>query len=214
MAHEGFGRDAHRYLDGEPHGDLAAGERERADRLADAARALADGLPALDAALDARVMAAVRQRAAAPRRSAWRWIVEPQAVRIRPLWVPLAAAAAFLLFWLPGRVAGRPEAPAAVTAAPVPDTVYVHFSLAAPDARAVAVAGSFNGWRPEALPMRRGGDGVWSVTIPLPLGEYHYQFVVDGARWVSDPTAHALEDDGFGGRNSVIVVGPKGVVRS
>jgi len=90
----------------------------------------------------------------------------------------------------------------------------VHFELSAPQARAVAVAGSFNGWRPEALPMRRGTDGTWSVTVPLALGEYHYQFVVDGVRWVSDPTAHALEDDGFGGSNSVIVVGPKGVVRS
>jgi len=31
---------------------------------------------------------------------------------------------------------------------------------------------------------------------------------------VPDPTAHAQVDDGFGGRNSVIIVGPKGLVRS
>ena len=31
---------------------------------------------------------------------------------------------------------------------------------------------------------------------------------------IPDPTAHALVDDGFGQRNSVIAVGPRGVVRS
>jgi hypothetical protein len=213
--HDGFGKDAQRYLDGEPFGELPAAERARADRLAATARAMGEGLPALDAALDARVMAAVRERAGARRGSPWRWLVEPRTVRLRPVWVPLAAAAALAL-WLVPRALGpsRAVTPAAAVASAVRDTVYVHFELAAPDARAVAVAGSFNGWRPEALPMRRGGDGVWSVTVPLAVGEHHYQFVVDGVRWVSDPTAHALEDDGFGGRNSVIVVGPKGVVRS
>jgi len=213
-ADERFGRDAQRYLDGEPHGELAAGERARADRLVAAARSLGERLPALDASLDERVMAAVRERAAGPRRGSWRWLTEPRTLRVRPIWVPLAAAAALALWLVPRALApARPGAPT-VVAVTTSDTVYVHFELAAPAARAVAVAGSFNGWRPEALPMRRGGDGVWSVTVPLALGEYHYQFVVDGVRWVSDPTAHALEDDGFGGRNSVIVVGPKGVVRS
>jgi 1,4-alpha-glucan branching enzyme len=62
--------------------------------------------------------------------------------------------------------------------------------------------------------MVRGSDGVWSVTVPLPVGEHRYEFVVDNRRWVPDPTAHSQVDDGFGGRNSVIVVGPKGLVRS
>jgi hypothetical protein len=216
-SHDGFGRDTHRYLDGEPHGELPDGERARADRLADAARALGDALPTLEAGLDERIMAAVR-RAAAPRRGAWRWLVEPQAVRIRPVVVPLAAAAVLALLWVAaprrGGAPGQAVATAAAAASPTHDTVYVRFELADADARAVAVAGSFNGWRAEALPMRRGAGGVWSVTVPLPLGEYQYQFVVDGVRWVSDPTAHVLEDDGFGGRNSVIVVGAKGVVRS
>jgi hypothetical protein len=171
----------------------------------------------VDAALDERVMAAVRERPAPARRDAWRWLVDPRPVRIRPVWVPLALAAALALWLVPRAFTpappGAPRA-AAAGATAARDTVFVHFEMTAPDARAVAVAGSFNGWRAESLPMRRGEGGVWSVTIPLALGEYHYQFVVDGLRWVSDPTAHALEDDGFGGRNSVIVVGPKGVVRS
>ena len=62
--------------------------------------------------------------------------------------------------------------------------------------------------------MVRGTAGIWSVTVALPIGEHRYEFVVDQTRWVPDPTAHAQVDDGFGGRNSVIVVGPKGLVRS
>lgn len=214
--HDPFSRDTHRYLDGEPHGELPEGERLGADRLAEAARALGERLPAVDAALDERVMAAVRGRGVPGRKPAWRWLVEPRPVRIRPVWVPVALAAALALVLVPrGFWPTRPAVPAARTAAVVArDTVFVRFELTAPDARAVAVAGSFNGWRPETLPMRRQAAGVWSVTIPLALGEYRYEFVVDGRQWVVDPTAHALVDDGFGGRNSVIVVGPKGVVRS
>jgi 1,4-alpha-glucan branching enzyme len=92
--------------------------------------------------------------------------------------------------------------------------VFVRFELVAPGARTVSVAGSFNGWRVDALPMVRGAAGLWSVTVPLPVGEHRYEFVVDQTRWVPDPTAHSQVDDGFGGRNSVIVVGPKGLVRS
>jgi hypothetical protein len=38
--------------------------------------------------------------------------------------------------------------------------------------------------------------------------------VVDGERWVPDPAAHAQVRDEFGQSNSVLVVGPRGVVRS
>jgi 1,4-alpha-glucan branching enzyme len=76
------------------------------------------------------------------------------------------------------------------------------------------VAGSFNGWNAAALPLRRAADGSWEATVPLPVGEHRYEFVVDGQRWIPDPSAQSQADDGFGGTNSVIVVGPKGVVRS
>jgi len=61
---------------------------------------------------------------------------------------------------------------------------------------------------PEELRGRAYEDG------PLPIGEHQYQFVVDGRTWRPDSTAHAQVDDGFGGTNSVIVVGPKGLVRT
>jgi hypothetical protein len=201
-------------LDGVPGATPDKAQRTRAQRLATAANQFREGLPALDDGLGDRVMHAIHGRAPLPRRSAWRWLVELHPVRVRPVWVPALAAAAVVLWlggrsWAPSRdVQGpRPEVVAAR------DTVFVRFELVAPGARLVAVAGSFNGWRPEELAMSRGPGGVWAVTALLPLGRYQYQFVVDGERWIPDPGAQAQADDGFGGINSVVVVGAKGVVR-
>jgi 1,4-alpha-glucan branching enzyme len=82
--------------------------------------------------------------------------------------------------------------------------VLARLDLRAPAATQVAVAGDFNGWRPEATPLRRGEGGVWTVQLPLAPGKrYEYMFVVDGA-WVADPSAPATSDDGFGGANAVL----------
>ena len=214
---DGFGPEIQRYLDGDGAAEVPADARVRADRLAEAARAYGESLPPLGARLDDAVMAAVRARTPVVAPTGWRWFVAPQSVRVRPVLVPLMAAAALALWFLPRGVVqdAAPASEVVAAMAPAPhDTVFVRFDLSAPDAREVAVAGSFNGWRPESMQMARSAGGVWSVTVPLAIGEHRYQFVVDGQRWVPDPTARALVDDGFGGRNSVIVVGPKGVVRS
>ncbi len=207
-----FSKDAQRYLDGELHGELPSDERADTDRLIEAVDAYAARAQPLDASLDDAVMAAVRGRTPARRRVGWRWLLEPRQVSLRPVWIPAMAAAALLIAWLGVRGPGTGEP--AGTAVAVADTVFVRFELAAPNAREVSVAGSFNGWQPDAVQLVRGETGVWSTTLALPLGEHAYQFVVDGERWIPDPTAHAQVDDGFGGTNSVIVVGPRGVVRS
>ena len=155
--------------------------------------AAADRRPVALPGMTERVMAELAQ----PRRSSWRRIFEPRElrVRIRPwLLAPLAAAAALVL-WL-----GWPRAPMGG-----PDTVVtVRFVLAAPDAHAVSVAGSFNQWDPQATPLVRSGSrGMWTATLELPAGQHQYVFVVDGVRWVPDPAAPAV-DDGFGRRNSVL----------
>ncbi len=102
------------------------------------------------------------------------------------------------------------------TAARVPPgTVLVRFEVTAPDAGRVALAGSFNGWSDTSTFFGRDPEtGVWSVTVPLAPGQHEYLFVIDGDRWIPDPEAHALVDDGFGNMNSILVVGPRGVVRS
>lgn len=60
------------------------------------------------------------------------------------------------------------------------------FSCHAPDARAVFVAGTFNGWGTEATPMTRGADGNWTAALRLAAGHHEFKFVVDGA-WCCEP---------------------------
>jgi glycosidase len=49
------------------------------------------------------------------------------------------------------------------------------------------------------------GDGIYEVTLLLPIGRYQYKFVVDG-QWFTDETAADFAPDGFGGQNSIISV--------
>jgi len=185
------------------------------EQLDRAARELGERVPPLDARVDDAVMAAVRRQAVpARRRAGWRWFFEPRIIRVRPVWAAAGlAAAAALAIWHGSPTHDAPRT-TAVNQGATPDTVYVHFALTSPLAHNVAVAGSFNGWDAASLILHQDANGVWEATVPLPVGEHRYSFVVDGQRWVPDPAAQAQVDDGFGGTNSVIVVGPKGVVRS
>ena len=131
-----------------------------------------------------RVMAALERRRARRRFVPW-------------LLVPALAVAALVLWivrpWTPERVASR-------------DAVTVRFVLVAPGAQHVSLAGTFNHWDPRATPLVRAGSGdLWTATLSLPPGQHQYAFVVDGTRWVPDPTAPAI-DDGFGRRNSVLTL--------
>ena len=74
-----------------------------------------------------------------------------------------------------------------------------------PTANAVAIAGTFNDWRPEATAMIPIGGGRWRKELALPPGTYEYLFVVDG-QWISDPLAERTTPNPFGGANSVISV--------
>lgn len=74
-------------------------------------------------------------------------------------------------------------------------------------ARAVAVAGDFNGWRPE--PLEPTGEGAWRANLPLPPpGSHRYKLLVDGRRWIADPGNLVREPDPFGGANSVLLMKP------
>jgi 1,4-alpha-glucan branching enzyme len=74
-----------------------------------------------------------------------------------------------------------------------------------PTAVAVAIAGSFNDWRPEATQMVTLGDGRWIKEVVLPPGTYEYCLVVDG-HWMPDPLARETVPNPFGGLNSVVHV--------
>jgi cyclomaltodextrinase len=77
------------------------------------------------------------------------------------------------------------------------------FTPARPAER-VFLAGTFNEWNAEATLMDRQGAS-YEIGLVLPMGEYQYKFVADG-EWITDETAGSFNPDGFGGRNSVLVV--------
>jgi len=83
----------------------------------------------------------------------------------------------------------------------------VKFTLFSTKVEKVNIAGSFNNWSMTADPLYdRDGNGMWSITLPLPPGRYEYKFVIDGEEWIPDPSNPETADDGFGGYNSVITV--------
>lgn len=49
-------------------------------------------------------------------------------------------------------------------------------------------------------------QGTWLIELALPPGRYLYAFLVDGGEWQTDPGAVLFDDDGFGKKNSVLIV--------
>ena len=157
------------------------------------------------------VMAVLGDRARSSRTTWWHWLVRPHTMHVRPL---LAAAALALVVGLSATVSALLTQNGDGSAV-ADGTVLVRFELGAPQAERVALAGSFNGWSDTTVFFSRSpGSDRWTVTVPLAPGEHEYLFVINGERWIPDPDAHAQVDDGFGNTNSLIVVGPRGVVRS
>ena len=86
----------------------------------------------------------------------------------------------------------------------------VVFHLSIPEAQAVAVVGTFNGWKPRGYEMQFNPEKkVWSLTVRLPEGRYEYAFLVDGQKVLPDPEASLYQDDGFGNENSVMILRTK-----
>lgn len=92
----------------------------------------------------------------------------------------------------------------------------IRFRYKAPAARQVNLAGEFNNWLgtanggrldPNIDPLKDlDDDGVWEITLPLPPGRYQYKYVVDQVDWQEDPGNPETTDDGYGGKNSILVV--------
>lgn len=78
------------------------------------------------------------------------------------------------------------------------------FTIEAPDAERVQLAGDFNNWTLDGNEMEAMG-GVWKKVVKLPPGRYRYRYVVDG-RWQNDPLNAAAEPSPYGGDDSVLVM--------
>ena len=74
-------------------------------------------------------------------------------------------------------------------------------------AQSVALAGDFNGWNQAASKLRKDSSGIWLAEVKTPpAGRYQYKFIVDGERWIEDPSNGMKVADGYGGLNSLLVI--------
>jgi chromosome partitioning protein len=80
----------------------------------------------------------------------------------------------------------------------------VTFTIEAPDAERVQLAGDFNNWTLDGSEMDAVG-GVWKKVVKLPPGRYRYRYVVDG-RWQNDPLNGAVEPSPYGGNDSILIM--------
>lgn len=80
---------------------------------------------------------------------------------------------------------------------------YVHNDCASH----ICLAGSFNHWAQNVLPMEPVKKGLWKIAIPLlPAGKYRYKFYVDDQTWMEDVDNPNREPDGKYGFNSILIV--------
>ena len=74
-----------------------------------------------------------------------------------------------------------------------------------PDAKKVFLAGDFNNYSPNSIPMKHEGN-EWTFSVHLTRGKHIYKFVVDG-EWIRDPENKLWEQNSYGTGDSVIWFG-------
>lgn len=80
----------------------------------------------------------------------------------------------------------------------------LELSYNAPEAREVAVTGSFCGWD-HGVALKKDRSGCWKTTLTLPPGDHEYRFLVDG-EWRDDPLCGERTPSGFGTENCILHV--------
>lgn len=80
----------------------------------------------------------------------------------------------------------------------------IQFEFFRPDAQQVSLAGEFNDWRTNGLPMVREAGGWWRCDLQLEPGFYQFRYVADG-QWYTDYASFGVEPTPQG-LNSVLKV--------
>ena len=76
------------------------------------------------------------------------------------------------------------------------------FRFKSPGAQSVLLVGDFTHWQEKPIALKRSPEGVWTTSIDLPAGTYHYRFMVDG-EWRDDPESTLRVPNPFGTENAV-----------
>jgi serine/threonine protein kinase len=87
---------------------------------------------------------------------------------------------------------------------PAPPMWNVEFSINAPTAKQVFLAGDFNNWSRTAVPMQKRPNGDWVIGLQFNAGTYKYKFFVDG-KWTPDPDNPERTKDTY--NDSILHVG-------
>ena len=74
---------------------------------------------------------------------------------------------------------------------------WVEFKFFRPQAQQVYIAGDFNRWQANELPMARTAGGYWFARMRLPAGEFKFRYLADG-EWFTDFAAFGVEPGRFG----------------
>lgn len=200
-------------------------EREASDRPADRGEDLSRDLRFIGGlvariqdqtppdALLAGVMAGIEPKKPSAGRRFWRLLTRPQYVRFTPMGLVYGVVllAVVLAGWswvgLPRFSPSQEPSLAPISAG----TENYRFTLSlakgeSTQAKSVAVIGDFNNWTPQGYEMIWDEDcHCYNLSLPLPRGRYQYAFLVDG-RILADPRALLTQEDGFGHKNSIVII--------
>ena len=81
----------------------------------------------------------------------------------------------------------------------------IEFSLRSPQATRIFLAGTFNNWDTNSLPLKKGKDGIWRIKVKMAPGRYEYKYFVDGV-WSQEISSSDVVANPFGTQNGVISV--------
>jgi 1,4-alpha-glucan branching enzyme len=81
----------------------------------------------------------------------------------------------------------------------------VMFSLFAPEAKTVQLAGDFTSWEQSPIQLKKFKGGLWKASVSLPEGRHAYRLLVDG-QWRDDPECRFRQPNQFGSENCICVV--------
>jgi 1,4-alpha-glucan branching enzyme len=74
-------------------------------------------------------------------------------------------------------------------------------------AKHINIAGDFNSWDIESIPMKKQKNGEYTASVELAKGmEYQFKYIIDGKDWINDPEADKYVNNDYQSKNSVVVV--------
>ena len=71
----------------------------------------------------------------------------------------------------------------------------IKFSYYDPEAKKITLAGNFNNWDKDKMPLSKLEDGLWVRIVPLKEGEYEYKYIIDGEWMPGDNLKLSIKKD-------------------